>query len=164
MATSLPLAMNGRLTVVLAAAGMAVIGLAIGHQATGWALGAAAVVGLLGPTAYSIETVANASGGAIPTAGPMVAGARMGPGGRPGGNFPGGNFPGGQLPGGQLPGGMPPGGLPPLDGQGGVSYTGTTTGSATVTGGLIETFSFPGPGTYTFSDSLTGIPMTVTVK
>jgi plastocyanin len=36
--------------------------------------------------------------------------------------------------------------------------------SATVTGGLIETFTFPGPGTYTFTDSFTGIPMTVTVK
>ena len=75
---------------ILAAAGMAIVGLAIGHEATVWAMGAAAVVGLIGPAAYSLETVANASsnGGAIPTAGPMVPGARSGPGGRPGG-FPG---------------------------------------------------------------------------
>lgn len=49
------------------------------------------------------------------------------------------------------------------DGVFAVNY-GEGSDSATVTGGLIETFSFPGPGTYTFSDSLTGIPMTVTVK
>lgn len=49
------------------------------------------------------------------------------------------------------------------DGVFAVNY-GEGSDSATVTGGLIETFSFPGTGTYTFSDSLTGIPMTVTVK
>ena len=100
---------------ILAAAGMAIVGLAIGHEATVWAMGAAAVVGLIGPAAYSLETVANASsnGGAIPTAGPMVPGARSGPGGRPGG-FPG-------LPG--LPDGndLPDGnGLPELPGVPGV--------------------------------------------
>lgn len=36
--------------------------------------------------------------------------------------------------------------------------------SATITGGLIETFSFPGTGTYTFKDTFTGIPIVVTVK
>jgi len=45
---------------------------------------AAVAVALAGPAAYSIETAANAPGGAIPSAGPAIAGARFGPGG-PGG-------------------------------------------------------------------------------
>ncbi|MDO8392627.1 MAG: glycosyltransferase family 39 protein [Actinomycetota bacterium] len=75
-------------TAILAAAAMAIVGLAIGNVATGWALAAAAVVGLLGPAAYTIETVASAQGGAIPLAGPVGQGVRGGPGGRPG-NLPG---------------------------------------------------------------------------
>lgn len=145
-------------TVILAAAVVAIIGLAIGHQATAWAMGAAVVVGLLGPAAYSIETVANADslGGAIPSAGP--AGGRFGgPGGRGGfrGGFPGG-FPGGQnglptFPGGQNGGqnGLPmfPGGengLPTF--PGGQPPTGTGTGNGN---GNQGTPMFPGTGTGT---------------
>jgi hypothetical protein len=97
---------------VIMAAGIALVGLALGHEAMGFAMGAAAVVGLLGPIAYTVETVASAgsTGGAIPLAGPAGQG-RMGPGGRPGGmgQVPGqGQFPGqGQIPG-QVPGGITP--------------------------------------------------------
>jgi 4-amino-4-deoxy-L-arabinose transferase-like glycosyltransferase len=114
--------------VVLAAAGLAVAGLLLGKDAAKWGIGAAAVVALAGPLAYSIETASAAQGGAIPTAGP--AGATFGPGR---GGMPGG-VPGG-VPGG-FPGGMPgiPGnsnGLPP-------------TGSAGQNG---QVPGFPGGGT-----------------
>ena len=63
---------------------------------------------LAGPTAYALDTAATVHSGAIPSAGPMVAGVRFGggPGGRPPGGFAGGR-PG---PGG-LPAGPPAGGL-----------------------------------------------------
>jgi 4-amino-4-deoxy-L-arabinose transferase-like glycosyltransferase len=58
---------------------------------------AAVVTGLAGPTAYTLATVTTAHSGAIPTAGPPVAGARGGPGGRPiGGQFAPGGAPPGQ--------------------------------------------------------------------
>jgi 4-amino-4-deoxy-L-arabinose transferase-like glycosyltransferase len=74
---------------------------------------------LAGPAAYAVDTATTDHNGAIPSAGPAVAGARGFPGGGPGrgpGTLPGGGqgaFPGGgggQLPGGgQFPGG--PGGF-----------------------------------------------------
>jgi 4-amino-4-deoxy-L-arabinose transferase-like glycosyltransferase len=45
----------------------------------------AVVLGLAGPSAYALQTASVAHTGAIPTAGPAVAGARGGPGGGPGG-------------------------------------------------------------------------------
>jgi 4-amino-4-deoxy-L-arabinose transferase-like glycosyltransferase len=67
----------------------------------------ALVTALAGPAAYSIDTAATAHTGALPSAGPSVAGA-FGGGGPGGGGFPGGGrFPGGAAPGGrgQVPGG-----------------------------------------------------------
>jgi 4-amino-4-deoxy-L-arabinose transferase-like glycosyltransferase len=84
-------------------------------------LGIAAV--LAGPAAYSLETAATPHSGAIPSAGPAVAGGGFGPGGfggRPGGfggraptvgrGFGGGGFAGGAFAGGGVPGGGFPGG------------------------------------------------------
>ncbi|MCF8588543.1 glycosyltransferase family 39 protein [Gordonia sp. HY366] len=75
------------------------------------AVGAAAgaiLVGLAGPTAYTLDTVATAKDGSIISAGPQTGG----PGG-PGGHGPGGGhrggMPGGQMSPGQMPGGGPPG-------------------------------------------------------
>ena len=109
--------------VLLAAAGMAIVGFLLGEHAAKYAAGGAIVVALLGPTAYSIATAARAENGALPTAGPTVPGGRgFGPGGGrgfPGGGRGQGGFPGG-LPGGAtggqggFPGGQGgfPGGLP----------------------------------------------------
>ncbi|MGU3292876.1 ArnT family glycosyltransferase [Williamsia sp. M5A3_1d] len=79
----------------------------------------AIVMGLAGPTAYAIDTVATAKSGSIISAGPQVKGG-FGPGnfgGRRGGQRgafgPGGQMPGGQAQGGQMPPGMAPGGATP---------------------------------------------------
>ncbi|MET9212322.1 MULTISPECIES: glycosyltransferase family 39 protein [unclassified Nocardia] len=91
---------------------------------------AATFVGIAGPVAYSIDTLATAHSGAIPSAGPNAGGmhgfgGRGGPGMRPGGDGRIGAMPGtdganssggaaaqgGQLPGGaNTQGGLPPGG------------------------------------------------------
>ena len=73
-------------------------------------IGAAAlVVALSGPAAYSLATATTAHAGALPSAGPTVAGGFGGmPGGFPGGanaGGPPGGFPGGAPKGGQFPGG-----------------------------------------------------------
>jgi 4-amino-4-deoxy-L-arabinose transferase-like glycosyltransferase len=52
--------------------------------------GAGLLVALAGPAAYSLDTAATPHGGAIPSAGPDVPGARGGPGGGPRGAFRGG--------------------------------------------------------------------------
>jgi hypothetical protein len=140
--------------VLLAAAGMAIVGFLLGEYAAKFAAGGAIVVALLGPTAYSIATAAHAENGALPTAGPTVPGGRgFGPGGGRGpggqGGFPGGlpggqgGFPGG-FPGGQggFPGGLP-GGTGTTGGQGGFpgGFPGGTTGGQ---GGFPG--GFPGGG------------------
>jgi 4-amino-4-deoxy-L-arabinose transferase-like glycosyltransferase len=111
--------------VLLAAAGMAIVGFLLGEHAAKFAAGGAIVVSLLGPTAYSIATAAHAENGALPTAGPTVPGGRgFGPGG--GRGFPGG-FPGGATGGqGGFPGGFPGGAT---GGQGG--FPGGFPGGAT---------------------------------
>ena len=66
-----------------------------------WAGVAALVALLLGPTAYTLDTVNTAHTGAIPSAGPAVAGGFGGPGGAGRGGFArpgGGTFGGGQAP------------------------------------------------------------------
>jgi 4-amino-4-deoxy-L-arabinose transferase-like glycosyltransferase len=127
---------------VLVAAAAAVVAMLAGRHTMGVALAAAAVAALLGPLAFSLETVARADevAGAIPLAGPSGQ-SRPGPGGRPagvarpdgqagqqgsgqlprpGGQLPGGQIPGGQIPGGQIPGGQIPGGqIPGGQGPGG---------------------------------------------
>ena len=95
---------------VVAAAVVAVAGLLIGRRAGAWALGAAAIATLAGPTAYSVVTASSPAGGAIPTAGPTgQSGFGPGRGGMPGGGIPGGGMPGGGMPGGGIPGGVPGG-------------------------------------------------------
>ncbi len=95
--------------------------------------GLALIVALASPAAYSIATAATAHTGALPSAGPAVAGAFGG--GGPGGGFPGGAGPGrGQLPGGARASGGAGGGFP-----GGTGSTGSApargTGGAGVPGG-----------------------------
>ena len=72
------------------------------------AISGALVAGLAGPLAYSVQTAATSHAGALPTAGPAVAGARGGPGGGPAG---GRGFGPGAQPGGQPGGGQPSGGV-----------------------------------------------------
>jgi hypothetical protein len=81
----------------------------------------AVVVGLAGPTAYTLATVTTPHSGAIPTAGPAVAGARGGPGGGPGG----GQFAPGGGPMGQGTAGGPPAGGGQRGGIGGLLDAGT---------------------------------------
>jgi 4-amino-4-deoxy-L-arabinose transferase-like glycosyltransferase len=91
------------------------------RSVAGWVVAAAIALGLAGPAAYALQTAGTAHTGAIPTAGPAVAGAMFGgagPGGRVGG--PGG-FPGG------FPGGA--------GGTGGAGGAGGTGGAGAVPGG-----------------------------
>ena len=95
---------NGWLRVLVLALGLtATVGLLVLDKVHAKAIpaivGLALAAGLLGPAAYSVQTVSTGHMGSIVTAGPAVAG-QGGPGGMPGG--PGGAA-GGQLPG--MPGG-----------------------------------------------------------
>lgn len=85
-------------------------------------VGAALFAGLLGPAAYSVQTVATGHSGSIVDAGPTVAGAQGGPGGAGGGARDGmpGVAPGGTT--GQAPGGS--------TGRGPGGTTGTAPGGA----------------------------------
>ncbi|HEX4443582.1 MAG TPA: glycosyltransferase family 39 protein [Galbitalea sp.] len=88
------------------------------------AVAVALTAALLGPTAWTLETVSTAHAGSIPTAGPTVASSTGGFGGGPGGG-PRGGFggPGGQTaPGGQA--GTAPGGQTAIGGQTGTAPTG----------------------------------------
>jgi 4-amino-4-deoxy-L-arabinose transferase-like glycosyltransferase len=82
------------------------------------------VVALAGPVAYALDTATTPHSGAIPSAGPAVAGTGFGP-GRGRGGFPGGfggappggaagGLPGPGAVGGALPGGLPPGVTPQM--------------------------------------------------
>ena len=124
-------------TVVIGAGVVAAIALIagprLGKRVTTLAIAGALVAGLVGPAAYSLQAASTAHAGALPTAGPTVAGGRGGPGGgfggAPGGGPQGGrggNGPGnpptfaGQPPvAGQAPGGTTPLGGGPAGGQGG---------------------------------------------
>jgi 4-amino-4-deoxy-L-arabinose transferase-like glycosyltransferase len=106
--------------------------------ATTAVLAAGIGAGLAGPAAYALDTASTSFNGAIPSAGPAVAGARGFPGGGPGrgpgalpggGAFPGGGagaFPGGgggAFPG-RGPGAVPGGGAFPGGGPGGGAFPG----------------------------------------
>ena len=90
----------------------------LGRRVAAAVAAGAVVVALLGPGAYTLATAATPHAGAIPSAGPTVAGS-FGPGGRGPGAFGRGGFPrgafrqGGFGPGGFLPGGAPRGGFNP---------------------------------------------------
>jgi len=92
-----------------AAAGIALVPKARGVLAAGIA-GLGITAAIAGPAAYSVQTAATAHTGAIPSAGPAIAGGGFGPGGFPGRGTGG---PGGFA--GRFPGsfaGGPPGGFP----------------------------------------------------
>jgi len=92
--------------------------------------GAALIVGLASPAAYSVQTASTEHSGAIVTAGPAVAG---GLGGGPGGR----RFaPGGQAPG-AIPGGPPGGALGPL-GPNGTGPQGGQPNQGGNSGGLLR--------------------------
>ena len=109
-------------------------------------VGAAVLAGLLGPAAYSVQTVSVGHSGSIVDAGPSIAGSRGGP----GGDFPGGTprgvpgnlgarggFPGG-VPG-QAPGGTATqGGVPSLPGTGTQGGTGLRRAGGGGMGGLLD--------------------------
>jgi hypothetical protein len=110
----------------------------VSRLATTAVLAAGIGAGLAGPAAYALDTASTSFNGAIPSAGPAVAGARGFPGGGPGrgpgalpggGAFPGGGagaFPGGGagvLPG-RGPGAVPGGGAFPGAGPGGGAFPG----------------------------------------
>jgi 4-amino-4-deoxy-L-arabinose transferase-like glycosyltransferase len=90
-------------------------------------LGLALLAGLAGPAAYALDTVGTAHTGALPSAGPQVAGFRGGPGGAGGGPGGGGGFPGG----GQF-------------GQGATGSGSTANGTGTAPGGTGGTGTAPG--------------------
>jgi len=118
--------------VLVAGLGVAAVLLALPLRRRAVAAVAAAglVVALTGSAAYALDTAATTHGGAIPSAGPAVAGG-FGPGGRPGGfggrgarafGGPGGLPFGGQLGGQAIPGGPggSAGGAPGGGGRGGL--------------------------------------------
>ncbi|SDP52022.1 4-amino-4-deoxy-L-arabinose transferase [Klenkia soli] len=84
--------------VVLVGGLLAAAGLLVGRFGAGLRRGAVVVAllaALAGPAAYSVQTVATAHTGSIPTAGPTVSGGTSGfGGGRGGGGAPSGGFPG----------------------------------------------------------------------
>ncbi|PKV79057.1 glycosyltransferase family 39 protein [Nocardia fluminea] len=91
---------------------------------------AAAFIGLAGPIAYSVDTLASAHSGAIPSAGPSSGGMRGlgGPGMRPGGD---GGWPGadGSATTGARNGAPSAGGTPPDGAQTGIPSDGATPGA-----------------------------------
>ncbi|MFE3545120.1 glycosyltransferase family 39 protein [Nocardia sp. NPDC059177] len=141
---------------------------------------AVAFVGLAGPVAYSIDTLASSHSGAIPSAGPSAGGMHGmgGPGGRPdgrdsqrgampgGGASPNGTTAPGGMPGDgttlggtppnstTAPGGMPGDGTTPggMPGDGGTPPTGTTAGGVSGDGGT------PGSGTAPNGSTPGGMP------
>ncbi|MDR6170886.1 glycosyltransferase family 39 protein [Curtobacterium sp. SORGH_AS_0776] len=100
----------------------------------------AVVTGLLGPTAYSIDTVTTAHTGALPSAGPTVAGGGFGGGGFGGGARGGGGFGGA----GGGPGGA--GGVGGTGGPGGTGAAGGTGGGAGTGTGRAGGGGFGGAG------------------
>lgn len=105
-----------------------------GKLGTGLAI-AAIVIGLAGPTAYSLQTASTTHSGSLPSAGPSAGGGFGRPGGMGGGGFPGGRggFGGGQMP--TMPGGgtgQAPGGMGGGTGGGG-NAGGLLTGSTSST-------------------------------
>jgi hypothetical protein len=140
--------------IVLIAGALAVVAILVpigrGRALTTTALGLSLIAGLAGPLAYTLQTVNTTHTGAIPSAGPQVAGAFGGGGGFPGGARTGrGGF--GGFPGGTGTGTGGTGGFPGGTGTG-AGGTGTGTGG---TGGLPNGAGAPG-GTGTSGG--TGLP------
>ena len=106
-------------------------------------VGAALFAALLGPAAYSVQTVSTGHSGSIVDAGPTVAGATGGP----GGGMRGGQAPGGttQAPGGttqgQAPGGTTQGGGTATGGRGGAGGMGGLLNAATPSTAVVSALS-----------------------
>ncbi len=141
------------LAIGLAAAVLVALPARLGRRSA-FALGLTAlVVALGGPVAYALDTVATPHTGAIPSAGPTVAGTQGGPGGAgPGGGGPGG-------------GGFGRGGFGGARGTGGAGAfagggrPGTGAGSGTGTGfGGAPGAGFGGPGVGSQSSTSGGPP------
>jgi 4-amino-4-deoxy-L-arabinose transferase-like glycosyltransferase len=121
---------------LLAAAGLLVLD-RIGRALVAAVVAVGVLAGLGGPAAYAVQTAATPHTGAIPSAGPAVAGGTGfgGPGGAPGAGA-------GRIAGG--PGGAPGGGFgPPPGAAGGTATGGTATGGF---GGFHGPGGFRGPG------------------
>jgi 4-amino-4-deoxy-L-arabinose transferase-like glycosyltransferase len=133
---------------VLVAAGLVAVDLLTRRLAIALA-GAALVLGLAAPAAYSVATATTPHSGSIPSSGPAGAGGGFGPGGggRPGGFTPGGAtgaFPQGGPGGFGRPGGTT--GAFPQGGPGGFGGPGGTTGA----------FPQGGPGGFGGPGGMTG--------
>jgi 4-amino-4-deoxy-L-arabinose transferase-like glycosyltransferase len=121
----------------LAAAGL-MLAVTLMPARIGAVLGAAGlIVALTGPGAYALQTASTPHAGAIPTAGPTVAGARFGGPGGPGGGRPGGMAPPGRMgarPGPATGGATGQAGGGPMAGGGGTDGI----GGASSAGGLLQ--------------------------
>ncbi|MGV1008070.1 MAG: ArnT family glycosyltransferase [Dermatophilaceae bacterium] len=135
---------NGWLRVVVLALGMAaafgfLVVSRLHRRAVPALLGLALFAGLLGPAAYSIQTVSTAHSGSIVTAGPSTGGAgggMPGGGGAPAGTPPGGTTNGQTAPNATTPGVPGRGGTGgTIQGQGGTDGAGATRGGV---GGLLN--------------------------
>jgi 4-amino-4-deoxy-L-arabinose transferase-like glycosyltransferase len=133
----------------LAAAVLLILGDRLGRRVALAAAGAAVLVALAGPAAYSLQTAAAAHSGSLPSAGPTLAGATGGRGG-PGRGAPPGGFArdgAGGLPGGPpaaaIAGVAPP--APPAGGFGGQDGAPAAAGDGrgSAGGGLLDA-STPG--------------------
>jgi 4-amino-4-deoxy-L-arabinose transferase-like glycosyltransferase len=129
---------NSWLRIVVLAVGLAaafgfLVVSRVHRQAVPVIVGAALFASLLGPAAYSVQTVSTGHSGSIVDAGPSVAGATGGPGG--GMRGAPGQAPGGTVQG-QTPGGMPGG-----TGQGGRGGMGGLLNSSTPSTAVVSALS-----------------------
>jgi 4-amino-4-deoxy-L-arabinose transferase-like glycosyltransferase len=126
---------NAWLRIVVLAVGLAaalgfLVASRVHRRAVPVIVGAALFASLLGPAAYSVQTVATAHSGSIVDAGPSVAGA----GGGPGGAVRGGQAPGGTTQG-QAPGGAT------QDGRGGAGGAGGLLNASTPSTAVVSALS-----------------------
>ena len=139
---------NSWLRIVVLAVGLAaalgfLVVTRIHRRAVPVVVGAALFAALLGPAAYSVQTVSTGHSGSIVDAGPTVAGATGGP----GGGMRGGQAPGGttQAPGGttqgQAPGGTTQGGGAATGGRGGAGGMGGLLNAATPSTAVVSALS-----------------------
>ena len=132
---------NSWLRIVVLAVGLAaalgfLVVTRIHRRAVPVVVGAALFAALLGPAAYSVQTVSTGHSGSIVDAGPTVAGATGGP----GGGMRGGQAPGGTTQG-QAPGGTTQGGGTATGGRGGAGGMGGLLNAATPSTAVVSALS-----------------------
>ncbi len=130
---------NSWLRIVVLAVGLAaalgfLVVTRIHRRAVPVVVGAALFAALLGPAAYSVQTVSTGHSGSIVDAGPTVAGATGGP----GGGMRGGQAPGGTT---QAPGGTTQGGGTATGGRGGAGGMGGLLNAATPSTAVVSALS-----------------------